>query len=258
LGFAAGAQAQHDALCALLEAKGCELLRHEAPLPGLADALFVHDPCLVTEAGAIHLRLGKELRRGESAALRDFLEAAGVPTLADMNDVTGATAEAGDLLWVAHDLLAVGRSYRTNAAGLEFLEQTLRPLGVELVAVALPHGQGPQACLHLMSLISLVDHDLAVAHRPLLPVEFVEQLEARGMQWVDVPNHELRSMGTNVLVIAPREVILLEGNPQTESALREAGCRVHRIAGDELCWKTEGGPTCLTRPLLREALASSD
>ncbi len=254
----ARAQSQHDAFCALLEEKGCELLRHEAPLPGLADAIFVHDPCLVTREGAIHLRLGKELRGGESAAMRGFLEAQGIPTLADMNERAGATAEAGDLLWLDESLLAVGRSYRTNAAGIEFLRDQLEPLGVEVLEVSLPHGEGPRACLHLMSLISMVDHDLAVVHRPLLPVDFVEFLGRCGVDCVEVPAEELATMGTNVLAVAPRDLLLIEGNPQTERGLREAGCRVSSFAGDELCWKAEGGPTCLTRPVYREGRASHD
>jgi N-dimethylarginine dimethylaminohydrolase len=251
------AQAQHDAFCALLEESGCELLRHQSDLPDLADALFVHDPCLITRHGAIHLRLGKALRRGESAAMRAFLEGQGIPTLADMNDEPGATAEGGDLLWVDEGLLAVGRSYRTNAAGIDFLRRQLQPRGVDLLEVSLPHGEGPRACLHLMSLISIVDRDLAVVHRPLLPVDFLEAMESRGMRWVEVPATELPSMGTNVLAVAPSDVILIEGNPVTTQRMREAGCRVRSFVGDELCWKAEGGPTCLTRPVLRASTVRS-
>jgi N-dimethylarginine dimethylaminohydrolase len=245
------AQAEHDALAATLREAGCEVLYHQAELPEHSDAIFTHDPVIVTDEGSIILRMGKEQRRGEEAAIGTALEEFGVPTLATLEGE--ATAEGGDLLWLDHDTLAVGRGYRTNAEGLRQLTAVLRPLGVETLEVQLPHGDGPVSCLHLMSLISMLDHNLAVVHLPLLPVPFVELLSDRGIAVVEVPDEEYPTMGPNVLALAPRRCLTIEGNPVTRERLEAAGCEVLTYRGEELSLKAEGGATCLTRPILRSA-----
>ena len=245
----AGARDEHDALIATLRHSGCEVLFHEAPLPDHADAIFTHDPVIVTDSGAIVLGMGKAQRRGEEAAIAATLESLGVPILATLEGE--ATAEGGDLLWLDHDTLAVGRGYRTNAEGLRQLTAALRPLGAKTVEVQLPHAGGPAACLHLMSLISMIDHDLAVVYLPLIPVPFVELLQDRGIELVEVPSGEYPTMGPNVLALAPRRCLMLEGNPRTKARLEAAGCEVLTYRGDELSLKAEGGATCLTRPILR-------
>jgi len=243
------ARAEHDALVATLREAGCEVLYHEAELPEHADAIFTHDPVIVTDEGSIILRMGKEQRRGEETAIGTALEDFGVATLATLEGE--ATAEGGDLLWLDHDTLAVGRGYRTNAEGLRQLTAALRPLGVATVEVQLPHGDGPVSCLHLMSFISMLDHDLAVVHLPLMPVPFVELLSGRGIEMVEVPEEEYPTMGPNVLALAPRRCLMIEGNPVTRKRLEAAGCEVLTYRGEELSLKAEGGATCLTRPILR-------
>jgi N-dimethylarginine dimethylaminohydrolase len=172
-----------------------------------------------------------------------------VPTFAALEG--DATAEGGDLLWLDHGTLAVGRGSRTNTEGVRQLTAALRPLGVETVPVPLPWAGGPEACLHLMSLISMLDHDLAVVHLPLLPVPFVELLLDRGIELVEVSGDELPTMAPNVLALAPRRCLALDGNPRTRRRLEAAGCEVLTYRGAELSLKAEGGPTCLTRPILR-------
>jgi N-dimethylarginine dimethylaminohydrolase len=244
-----GARAEHEALVATLVACGCEVLYHETPLPDHADAIFTHDPVIVTDEGAIVLGMGKAQRRGEEAAIATTLDRLGVPILTTLED--GATAEGGDLLWLDHDTLAVGRGYRTNAEGLRQLTAALRPLGAKTVEVQLPHAGGPEACLHLMSMISMIDHDLAVVFMPLLPVPFVELLHDRGVELIEVPEEEVPTMGPNVLALEPRKCLAIEGNPVTRRRLEAAGCEVLTYRGDELSLKAEGGATCLTRPVLR-------
>jgi N-dimethylarginine dimethylaminohydrolase len=246
----AGARDEHDALIATLRRSGCEVLFHEAPLPDHADAIFTHDPVIVTDSGAIVLGMGKAQRRGEEAAIAATLERLGVPILATLEGE--ATAEGGDLLWLDHDTLAVGRGYRTNAEGLRQLTAALRPLGARTVEVQLPHAGGPAACLHLMSMISMLDHDLAVVYLPLMPVPFVELLHESGIGFVEVPDDEYPTMGPNVLALAPRRCLAIEGNPVTRARMEAAGCEVLTYRGDELSLKAEGGATCLTRPILRE------
>ncbi len=244
------AQEEHDAFVNILLGAGVEVVYHDAPLPDHADAIFVHDPALLTEHGAIILRMGKALRLGEEAALALSLRRLGVPILYELSGA--ATAEGGDLLWLDERTLAVGLGFRTNAAGFDQLGQALAGLGVALVPVQLPYFEGPDACLHLMSLISLVDRDLAVVYRPLLPVPFYQLLEARGVALIDVSDEEFATMGTNVLALAPRRCLLLEQNRETRRALLAAGCEVMTYRGDELSLKAEGGPTCLTRALVRD------
>ncbi|HUX07769.1 MAG TPA: arginine deiminase family protein [Acidobacteriota bacterium] len=243
------AQREHDALVEILKEFGAEVLYHDDELPGLADSIYVHDPAIVTDAGAIILRMGKLLRRGEEQAMGSFFERHGIPILYRLSGE--AVAEAGDLLWLDRNTLAVGQGYRTNAEGLRQLGQALLPLGVEVIPVGLPEFGGPEACLHLMSLISLIDHDLAVIYRPLLPLKFRLLLEERGIGLVDVPDDEFPTMGPNVLALAPRECLALGGNPETKRRLEAAGCRVQTYVGNEISLKAEGGPTCLTRPILR-------
>ena len=245
----AAALDEHAALVEILRRSGAEIVVHEEPLPDHADALFVHDPALVTDAGAIILRMGKPLRRGEEEAMAVAFEELGVPILGRLE--APALAEGGDLLWLDRSTLAAGLGFRTNAEGLRQLAAILAPLGVTVVPVPLPHGGGPEACLHLMSLISVLDRDLAVAYLPLLPVPFVQLLGERGFRLVEVPEGEFPSMGPNVLALGPRRCLALRGNPITRNRLEEAGCEVHTYRGDELSLKAEGGPTCLTRPLWR-------
>jgi dimethylargininase len=243
------ALAEHDALAAALRAFGAEVIYHDTPLPDHADAIFVFDPSLITDAGAIILRMGKELRQGEEEALARTYERLGVPILARLHGA--ARAEGGDMLWLDERTLAVGLGFRTNAEGLRQLAAALEPLGVRVLPVELPYHAGPAACLHLLSLISLVDERLAVVYPPLMAVPFWQELRRRGFRLVEVPPEEFDSLGPNVLALAPGECLMLEGNPVTQARLAAAGCEVRTYRGDEISRKAEGGPTCLTRPLLR-------
>jgi N-dimethylarginine dimethylaminohydrolase len=244
------ARREHDAFVEILREDGCEIIYHESAPPDCADAIFTHDPAIVTDAGAIMLGMGKPARGDEPAALARMFSKLGVPILDSLRGE--ARAEGGDLLWLDPETLAVGLGARTNEAGLHQLEQALEPLGVAVVPVPLPESDDPLACLHLMSCISLVDDDLAVVFLPLLPGQFVRLLERRGCHLVEVPDKELATMGPNVLAVGPRNCVMLQGNPITQRRLRTAGCRVRTYVGDEISLKAEGGATCLTRPILRE------
>ncbi|MEZ4515506.1 MAG: arginine deiminase family protein [Chloroflexota bacterium] len=243
------AQQEHDAFVNTLLGLGIEVVYHDVPLPDHADAIFVHDPVLVTDRGAIILRMGKRLREGEEEAMAAMLRRLDVPIHYTLHG--SARAEGGDLLWLDEQTLAVGQGFRTNAAGFAQLAEALEGSGVELVPVQLPYYEGPDACLHLMSLISMVDGDLAVIYRPLLPVPFYRLLVDRGIELIDVSDEEFMTMGTNVLAMAPRQCLLLDHNVETIHKLREAGCDVWTYRGDEMSLKAEGGATCLTRPILR-------
>lgn len=235
---------EHERLRALLAEAGAEVVEAMSE-PGNLDSIYVYDPALVTRAGALLLRPGKVARRGEPDALARDLERAGVPVRWRLEEP--ALAEGGDTLWLDEETLVVGRSYRTNDAGIEALRAALP--GVDVVAVDLPHLRGPEEVLHLRSLISPLAADLAVAYLPLLPVRLVELLRARGIELVGVPEEELETMGPNVLALAPRVGLALAGNDRTRRRLARAGVEVVVYEGEEISRKGDGGPTCLTLPL---------
>lgn len=241
------AQAEHDAFVQQLQRAGAEVVYHNVPLPNHADAIFTHDPVLICNEGAIILRMGKALRRGEEEAMAQQLEAMDVPIHYRLHGE--ALAEGGDLLWIDENTLAVGQGFRTNGAGLRQLQEALP--AVEIIPVPLPYFLGPDACLHIMSFISMIDHDLAVVYPPFMPVPFWQLLQTRGIRFVEVPESEFETMGPNVLALAPRHCLMLAGNPITQQRLEAAGCQVSTYTGHEISLKAEGGATCLTRPVLR-------
>jgi dimethylargininase len=238
---------QHEALCELLRAAGAEVVYAGSDVGEDPDAVYVFDPAIVSDRGAVLLRPGKEGRRGEPVAIAEDLRALGVPVAFEMGEP--ATAEGGDTMWLDQRTLLVGRSYRTNDAGIQALYEALP--GVEVLAFDLPRLRGPDACLHLLSLLSPLDDDLVVAYPPLMPIRLLELFAERGIAVVEVPEEEFDSLGPNVLALAPRVAVALEGNPETRRRMESAGVDVSVFEGSEIAHKGEGGPTCLTRPLLR-------
>jgi dimethylargininase len=238
---------EHEAFCALLAGAGAEVVVGQTPVGLCPDQIYVHDPALITDRGALLLRPGKEGRRIEVEALSADLVEAGLPIAARLE--APALAEGGDLIWLDGRTLLVGIGYRTNGEGVRALAAALPD--VDVLAFDLPHLRGRAEVLHLMSLLSLLDDDLAVAYPPLLPVRLVQLLEERGIELVAVPEEEFDSMGPNVLALAPRVALALEGNDETRRRLERAGVDVSVYRGEEISRKGDGGPTCLTRPLLR-------
>ncbi len=245
------ARTAHDTLADALRAWDVEVLYHDEHLPEHADSVFVFDPALVTDEGTLMLNMGKTLRRGEEAALARSLEGHGVPVFGRIEG--DGRVEGGDTMWLDHDTLAVGRGFRTNPEGVRQLRRLLAPLGAKVLDYDLPYFAGPDACLHLLSLISPIDVDLAVAYAPLMPAAFWAELRRREVRLLEVPEQEfLYTQATNVLAVAPRRCIMLAGSPVTQRLLEEAGCEVVTFPGEPLSFKAEGGPTCLTRPVLRD------
>ena len=240
---------EHEKLVALLKASGAEVLQLPADSRTGLDSLYAHDPVLIADAGAIIFQMGKHARRGEGPAFADALKKWSIPILGVVDGE--GTAEAGDMIWLDRRTLLVGRGFRTNETGLNAIMKLLSPHGVEVIPVPLPYFNGPQDVLHLMSFMSLLDDDLALVYRRLLPVPLFELLSKRGVQLVDVPDEEYDSMGCNVLATSPRNVLTIRGNPITRSRLAAAGCAITEFDGREICVPGSGGPTCLTRPLLR-------
>jgi dimethylargininase len=244
---------EHEAFCEALAAGGAEVVHAETPVPTDPDAIYVFDPAIVCDRGAIVLRPGKDGRLVERDAIAADLEHAGVPIAARLE--APACVDGGDTIWLEDGTLLVGRGYRTNDDGIHALQDSLPDVNV--IAFDLPHLRGSAEVLHLLSLLSPLDDDLVVAYLPLLPVRLVQLLEDLEVEIVEVPDDEFETMGPNVLALAPRVALALEGNVQTRKRLERAGVDVSVYRGDEISRKGDGGPTCLTRPLLRTSAGQS-
>jgi N-dimethylarginine dimethylaminohydrolase len=238
---------QHAAFVDLLTGLGCEVVVLD-PAEEMPDACFVYDPAFVVPDGVIELRGAKAVRAGEPPLLAQQLVDLGVPLVGRLE--APATADGGDMFWLDDRTLAVGRSYRTNQAAVDQLASLLEPMGVRVNGYDLPHDLGPEYCLHLMSVVSPVRDDLAVVYERLAPVALLQDLQARGIERVVVPEEDYPTLGCNVLTIAPGVVVMARGNAATAALLRAHGVTVHEYDASEIN-KGEGGPTCLTRPILR-------
>jgi dimethylargininase len=239
--------AEHEAFCEALEAGGAEVVPAETAVPGDPDSIYVFDPAIIFNAGAIVLRPGKEGRLVETDAIAADFERADVPVVTRLE--APATVDGGDTMWLFDHTLVVGRGYRTNDDGIQALRAALA--GVDVLPFDLPHLHGGEVVLHLLSLLSPLDDDLVVAYLPLMPVRLVQLLRELDIRIVEVPDDEFETMGPNVLALAPRVALALEGNEETRCRLERAGVDVSVYRGDEISRKGDGGPTCLTRPLLR-------
>ena len=218
----------------------------------IADAIFTYDASMMTKSGAILMSPGKELRKGEQNLHRNFYKHNNIPII---GEITGnATAEAGDTLWLDDNSLIVGKGFRTNQEGVNQIKEIMKPLKVDVFQFDIPVHMGTEACLHLMSLISLVDHRKALVYTPLLPVSLFKLLKEKGFTLINAPEDEFLSsntLNTNILTISPGKCIMIDGFPKTRESLENFGISVKVFNADELCIACEGGPTCLTRPLLR-------
>jgi dimethylargininase len=244
----ARAAQEHSKFVELLAEAGAEVRYTSDPQAERLDSIFVYDPAILTNEGAIICRMGKPLRRGEEHCLAQAMLSEGVPILATIHGE--GTLEGGDTFWLDERTLVVGRSYRTNDEGIRQLRNALDGIA-ELVVVALPHWHGQAEILHLLSLLSPVSDNLAVAFSPLVPIPLVELLRSRGIELLDIPDSEFKSQACNILTLAPGRVIMLAGNPVTACRLRRRGIEVWEYEGREISFNRDGGPTCLTRPLLR-------
>jgi N-dimethylarginine dimethylaminohydrolase len=245
----ATAQAQHDDLCRQLESAGAEVFH----LPGASDlsldAVYTHDPSLASDYGLIRMHPGKPNRVAEAQRHVEFCRCLAIPVQGQIRP-PGRT-EAGDMVWLDSSTLLIGQGYRTNSEGIAQMRELLQPHSAEVISAPLPHGAGPSACLHLMSLMSLLDEQTVLVDLPWLAVETVELLQSRGYRFVEIEYAERGTLACNVLSLGDKRLLALEGNQKTNQKLREAGFEVRTFPGSELCINGSGGPTCLTRPLLR-------
>ena len=244
------ARREHRMLVNLLEESGVEILMLDGKPELSIDSIYAHDTVLIADDGAIVLRMGKPGRRSEEEAISQALEEWSIPIIGRLTE--RARAEGGDCIWLDQETLLIGRGYRTNSAGIDEIRRLLEPRGVNVVAVKLPHASGPEHVLHLGTFMSVLDRDLVVAHKALMTVSLIERLSECGVEIIDVDEAEQRGQGSNILAVAPRDLLMVSGNPVVRKRLIEAGCRIREFDGEEIAVKGSGGPTCLTRPIWRD------
>lgn len=242
------AQTQHDELCRQLREAGSEVVNLPACDTLSLDAVYTHDSSLNTNQGMLILNPGKQNRVPEGAAHRKFVEQLGIAIAGEIK--LPGTTEAGDMVWLDEKTLLIGRGFRTNSEGIAQMRELLPR--VEVISAPLPYGVGPSACLHLMSLMSLLDEKTVLADLPWLAVETVQLLQSRGYSFVEIDYSERDTLACNVLALGNNRLLAIKENVKTNQKLREAGFDVRIFPGSELGINGGGGPTCLTRPLVRE------
>ena len=213
------------------------------------DSIYTHDPCVVSDNGVILCNMGKKARLAEPKTLEDYFKSIQIPILGRIK--APGTLESGDVVWIDEKTIAVGEGYRTNKDGIKQLKHLLSDQVENVISVPIPHWSGPEDCLHLMSNISPIDHNIFLVYSRLLPVPFRKYLLDRNIELIDVPDEEYESMGCNVLAVAPRKVIMINGNSITKQLLEKKDIDVYTYDGAEISIKGAGGPTCLTRPFVR-------
>ena len=244
------AQSQHKILCGLLSEAGAEVVCLPATESLTLDAVYAHDASLATDYGLVLMNPGKKNRVAEARAHANFCEQMGIPVFGEIS-LPGAS-ESGDIVWLDSRTLLIGDGYRTNRAGIEQIRALLSPKNVEVLSAPLPYGPGPSACLHLMSLMSMLDEQTILVDLPRLAVETVELLKGRGFRLLQIDYSERDSLACNVLALGNKRLIAIEENAKTNQRMRDAGFEVRTFPGSEICINGAGGPTCLTRPLLRK------
>ncbi len=240
--------AQHDAFCALLAELGADV-EVAGALDGQVDAVYMHDPMVMTGRGGIPLRMAKPARTREPGHAAEELARLGIPVVGTLE--APAYADGGDRYWLDDATMALGLGYRTNRAGAAALAALVAPEGVAVEAYDLPHDQGPGSVLHLQSFLSGVADGLCVVYEPLAPVRLLQDLRGRGTDWIAISRDDYLAMGCNILAVRPGVVVMVDGVPAVRRALEARGVEVHVYDGSELSLKGDGGPTCLTQPLLR-------
>ena len=240
---------EYDDFQKTIQKNGASIVKFPFNNGVMIDSIYCRDAAIATNFGMILCNMGKGGRINEPSAQSEIYKNNNISILGEIK--APGTLEGGDVAWLDENTLAVGHTYRTNEDGIKQLKQLLEPNGIEVIVAELPHYKGQADVFHLMSILSPVDKDLAVVYSPLMPIKFRNQLLERGFKLVEVPDDEFDSMGCNVLAIAPRDCIMVAENPKTQKLLEQAGCSVTIYKGEEISVKGGGGPTCLTRPLLR-------
>ena len=234
LGNPLAAVQQHDRLKATLKEFGAEVL--DIPeLEGHPNCVFTRDTALCTPRGYIQLRLGLESRLGEGAWMAAAVEGTGVQRVGEIT--APGTVEGGDVV-LAGDVAFIGRSIRTNQAGIEQLSSLLKVMGYEMRVIVLP-----ASILHLDKAL------MALGPRQVLYCKhLVSPDDIDGFEGIEIPCGG--DTTANTICLGEKELIVNRSNQLVIERLETAGYRVHNLDLDEFA-KGMGGPNCLIMPVRR-------
>ena len=241
---------QYNNLISIIKSFGIDILMLPNNDNTSLDSIYTHDAGIATSSGIIICNMGKKSRKSEPKALKDFLSDNNISVIGEIK--YPGIIEGGDIIWINNRTIAVGEGYRTNKEGIRQLKEILGDEIDDLIRVPLPHWLGPESCLHLMSNVSPIDHNLYLIYPKLLPVKFIKYLKSLNIKLINVPDKEYESMACNVLSLAPKKCIMMSGNPITKKLLESNNVEVFTYDGSEISLKGAGGPTCLTRPIYRQ------
>jgi len=248
-------ESNYDQFFQIIKKSGCEIieLKIENENKELCDSIFTHDPSLVTKEGALLLKMGKKLRNDEIKAHENFYKLNEIPIIGKIKN--DGTIEGGDCLWIRNNLLLIGESYRTNKSGINQISKILSYYNIKVVPIKLPKRNNENSCFHLMSIVSMLDEDLAIGCISLIPEELKIEFKKNNIKLISIPEDEYfksKTLAINILALSPRKLVLLKDNSKTNDLLINENCEIQLFEGKDLCIKAEGGPTCLTRPILRQ------
>ncbi|MFB6125533.1 MAG: dimethylarginine dimethylaminohydrolase family protein [Halanaeroarchaeum sp.] len=242
---------EHAALVEILEEHDVTVHRLETAGENLAESLFVRDVAFAIEGGVVVGQMVEETRHGEERRVSERVVELGMPIYHTVHGPGGF--EAGNMVWIDEETVAVGRSRTTNAEGIRQVRTVLDTYDVEMVEVPIFGSTQSTGQTHLALVFSMVAADLALIYPQAVPDEFVDLLHDRGIDTLEVPMREQRNRATSTVVIEPGTVLLPAGNPQTAAALREVCSTVYELSIREIA-KTGGGLKGLVLPLERAPL----
>ena len=211
----------------------------------------MHDPLIISGRGGIPLNMAKPARMKEPGHAAEEFERLDIPVIGTLDG--DAYADGGDRFWLDDTTAAIGLGYRTNRKGAQALQALLEPEGIHVETYDMPHDQGPAHVLHLQSFLSAATEDLFVVYEPLAPVRLLQDISERGIEWIAIDEDSYHAMGCNILAVRPGVVVMVDGVPEVRRALEQRGVEVHAYDGSDLSLKGDGGPTCLTAPLLEQS-----
>jgi len=240
---------EHRALVDALEDAGVTVHELAGAGDGLANSLFVHDVGFVIEGGAVIGNMANQIRQGEEQLLTERLVEFGVPIYHTVHGP--GWFEAGNVVWLDEETVAVGRSMTTNGEGIDQVRTVLETYGIELIEVPIFGSTESTGQTHLALVFGMVGSDIALVYPPAVPSEFIQLLHDRGIEPVSVPRREQRIMATSTVVLQPGTVLIGGGCRETTDALEDHGITAIEIDIREIR-KAVGGLKGLVLPLERD------
>ncbi|MFW9799955.1 MAG: dimethylarginine dimethylaminohydrolase family protein [Candidatus Thorarchaeota archaeon] len=237
---------QHDALADAYRDGGVSVFYVEPPETPPPNLMFMADLLFMTPEGAILSRPASTVRAGEERFVARRLAELGIPILLSVRG-TGVF-EGADAAWIDPETVLIGVGLRTNREGASQVSSLLHEMDIEAIHVDLPHG-----AMHLMGNLRFPGRDLAVCRSGRTPYSAMNALRERGYSLVFAPDEEevAKGMAMNFVTIGPGRILMVAGNPTSQSFYEDVGIKCSTVEIHELT-KAAGGIGCLTAILERE------